>query len=58
MARYSLQGGTYALAVEQATGRSVDQVIFLFLHTGTEISMVDLVGAKNDVRDAVADLIA
>ena len=58
MESYRLQGGTYALCLESATGKSVTKVIFLFLHTGVEFVMDDLPGAMDDVRDAVANLIA
>ena len=58
MERYRLQGGTYALGLETATGKSVTKVIFLFLHTGVEFVMDDLPGAMNDVRRAVVVLTA
>ena len=56
MERYRLQGGTYALGLETATGKSVAKVIFLFLHTGVEFVMDDLFGSMNDVRSAVVSL--
>ena len=56
MERYRLQGGTYALGLETATGKSVAKVIFLFLHTGVEVVMDDLTEAMNDVRGAVVGL--
>ena len=58
MERYRLQGGTYALGLETATRKSVAKVIFLFLHTGVEFVMDDLLGAMNDVRGAVVGLTA
>ena len=58
MERYRLQGGTYALGLETATGKTVTKVIFLFLQTGIEFVMDDLSGAIADVRGAVADLIS
>ena len=58
MERYRLQGGTYALGLETATGKSVTKVIFLFLHTGVEFVMDDLPGAMNEVRGAVVGLTA
>jgi ATP-dependent helicase/nuclease subunit A len=58
MERYRLQGGTYALGLETATGKSVSKVIFLFLHTGVEFVMDDLPGAMDEVRGAVAGLTA
>jgi len=58
MERYRLQSGTYALGLETATGKSVRKVIFLFLRTGVEFVMDDLLGAMNDVRGAVVGLTA
>jgi len=58
MESYRLQGGTYALCLEAATGKPVVKVIFLFLHTGVEFVMDDLPGAVDDVRGAVANLVA
>ena len=58
MERYRLQGGTYALGLETATGKSVAKVIFLFLHTGVEFVMDDLPAAMDDVRGAVVGLTA
>ena len=58
MGRYRLQGGTYALALERATNRSVSKVIFLFLHTGSEVVLEDLPGAMQDVQVAVEGLVA
>ena len=58
MGRYRLQGGTYALALERATDRPVSKVVFLFLHTGSEVVMEDLPGAMKEVRIAVEGLVA
>ena len=58
MERYKLQGGTYALALEQATGKQVIKVIFLFLNTGSEIEMDNVVDAMKNVRLAVQNLVA
>ena len=58
MGRYRLQGGTYALALEGVTARSVSKVVFLFLHTGSEVVMEDLPGAMKEVRIAVEGLVA
>ena len=58
MERYRLQGGTYALALEHATDRSVAKVVFLFLHTGSEVVMQDLPGAMQQVQKAVEGLVA
>ena len=58
MEHYRLQGGAYALALEQATGKQVAKVIFLFLSTGSEIEMDDVSDAINNVRIAVEKLAA
>ena len=58
MERYRLQGGTYALALEHATDRSVAKVVFLFLHTGSEVVMQDLPSAMQQVQKAVEGLVA
>ena len=58
MGRYRLQGGTYALALERATARTVSKVVFLFLHTGSEVVMEDLPGAMKEVQSAVESLVS
>ena len=58
MEHYRLQGGAYALALEQATGKQVAKVIFLFLSTGSEIEMDDVSDAMKNVRIAVEKLAA
>ncbi|MEE9414379.1 MAG: 3'-5' exonuclease, partial [Acidimicrobiales bacterium] len=52
LARYRLQGATYALAVEEATGETVCRVIFAFLREdgSTEREVVDLRSAIEEVR--------
>ena len=52
LARYRLQGATYALAVEEATGETVARVVFAFLREdgATERDVVDLRGAIDEVR--------
>ena len=42
LSRYQLQGGAYALAVENATGIPVKEVVFLFLHANTARSLTDI----------------
>ena len=53
--RYRLQGGAYALALEQATGKPVREVIFLFLRPSKEERLTDiseLVAAAAEVAAA------
>ncbi len=55
LAAYRLQGATYALAVERATGRSVVDCVFVFCGAGTAVErrVTDLDDAKASVRDVV-----
>ncbi len=50
--RYSIQGASYAVAIEQALGRPVERCVFLFLRPGgaVERSVVDLEEAKRTVQ--------
>jgi len=58
--RYRLQGGAYATALERATGRTVKDVVFLFLepHVAAPVDDLDaakhaaLEGAKRALEDA------
>ncbi len=52
LARYRLQGATYALAVEEATGETVTRVVFAFLAEDGSIErdVADLRGAIDEVR--------
>ena len=58
MDRYRLQGASYALALEGAAGKPVAKVVFLFLHTGSEVVMEDLSGSMQEVKGAVAQLVS
>ena len=42
MARYRMQGGAYALAVQRATERTVTEVVFLFLQPDRTESLTDI----------------
>ena len=42
MARYRVQGRAYVLAVQEATGRTVTEVAFLFLQPGHTESLTDI----------------
>jgi ATP-dependent exoDNAse (exonuclease V) beta subunit len=56
LARYRLQGASYALAVQQATGEAVVRCAFLFLHPdgARERDVDDLAGAIEEVRHFLA----
>jgi len=58
--RYRLQGASYAVAVEAATGESVHSVVFAFLsdHGVEEAQLPDLAGATDEVRARVEELAA
>ena len=55
VARYELQGGTYALALEESLGRRVATCRFLFLHANEERSVPDLAAAVARVREALRE---
>ena len=50
--RYRLQAGSYALAVERATGERVSQVILLFLRPGKAVSFKDVTGLAQEAEAA------
>ncbi len=56
LARYRLQGATYALAVEEATGETVSRVVFAFLreHGSIERDVPALRDAIDEVRQTAA----
>ncbi len=56
LAAYELQGASYAVALEESTGLEVVDCRFVFCKAGGAIerSVIDLDGAKQRVRDAVA----
>ena len=56
MERYRLQGGSYALALGRTAGKSVARVVFLFLHTGQEVVVDNLLGAMDDVKGEINKL--
>ena len=56
MDKFKLQGGSYALALERLTGRSVVKIVFLFLYSGAEVVMENLPGAMSAVRKEVLRL--
>ena len=54
--KYELQGATYAVALEAATGETVSDVVFLFLRRDGAVvrSVVDLDAAKRQVTEMAA----
>ena len=52
MGRYRLQGGAYAHSIGQVTGKTVREVVFLYLQPRREETLEDLAGA---VADAAAE---
>ncbi len=54
--RYRLQGGAYAHAIAQITGKPVREVVFLYLQPKSEVVLPDLAGAMVDAQ-ATAQLI-
>jgi ATP-dependent exoDNAse (exonuclease V) beta subunit len=53
--RYTPQGAAYAVALEEATGRTVARVVFLFLrgHEAHAAEVVNLGAATSQVRAAL-----
>ncbi|MCH8064127.1 MAG: PD-(D/E)XK nuclease family protein, partial [Chloroflexi bacterium] len=50
MQRYRLQGGAYALALQEAVGRPVKEVVFLFLHPNRAEVITDLRALTEEAR--------
>ena len=55
--RYRLQGGAYAYAVEQLTGKRVKEVVFLYLQPNREERLPDLQQAMEDARSEAESLL-
>ena len=51
-ARYRLQAGSYALAIQQATGMPVKEVVFLFLQPRREETLSDISSLVSEARAA------
>ena len=56
--RYRLQGGAYAHAIQQVTGREVKEVVFLYLDTGKEVRLEDLPRAIEDAERRALECLA
>ena len=57
MDRYRLQGGAYAHAIAQITGKPVKEMVFLYLKPKSERTLPDLRQAMADARDAAQTLL-
>ena len=57
MARYRLQGGAYALALNRATGVKVKEVSFLFLNPSRARTVDDLSAAMMEAEEAALALL-
>ena len=51
---YRIQAGAYALALQEATGRSVKEVVLLFLQPRQEVVMRDVPALMDEARAALA----
>ena len=56
--RYRLQGGAYALALHEITGKHVKEVVFLYLHPRREQKLADLYQAIQDAEAAAKSILA
>ena len=57
MDRYRLQGGAYAHAIGEITGKPVREVVFLYLQPKREVVLPDLADAMADARAAAQSLL-
>ncbi|MCH7653272.1 MAG: UvrD-helicase domain-containing protein [Chloroflexi bacterium] len=55
MQRYRLQGGAYALALQEAVGRPVKEVVFLFLHPNKAETLTDLKALTEEAREVALE---
>lgn len=54
MASYRLQGGAYALALQNSSGRLVKEAVFLFLQPQQQVAIDDLDGAIQEASTAAS----
>jgi ATP-dependent helicase/nuclease subunit A len=54
---YRLQGGAYAAAAEEATGRRVASVVFVFTEPREERAVADLAAAMQEARSRAAEVL-
>ena len=55
--QYSLQAGTYALAVHRVTGKTVKEVVLVFVRSGKEISLTNIVELQDKAREKAVALL-
>ena len=55
--RYRLQGGAYAHAISQITGKPVKEMVFLYLQPKSEVVLPDLADAMADAQAAAQSLL-
>ena len=55
--RYRLQGGAYAHALQELTGKSVTEVVFLYLQPRREQRLPDLAEAMREAREEAGKLL-
>ena len=53
---YRIQAGSYALALQEATGRTVKEVVLLFLQPKQEVMLGDVSALVGEARDALAEV--
>lgn len=56
--RYRLQGGAYAHAIAQITGKPVQEVVFLYLQPKSEVALPNLADAMAEARAAAQSLLS
>ena len=58
MDRYRLQGGAYAHAIGQITGKGVKEMVFLYLQPKSEVALPNLADAMNEARAAAQSILS
>lgn len=56
MGQYSLQAGAYALAVYGVTGKTVKEVVLVFVRSGKEISLTNIVELQDKAHEKAVAL--
>ena len=57
MDRYRLQGGAYAYAISQITGKLVKEVVFIYLQPNREVPLADLAGAMTEAQEVTRTIL-
>ena len=55
--RYRLQGGAYAYAISQITGKPVKEVVFLYLQPNREVALANLAGAMMEAQEVARTIL-